>query len=243
MGRWNWWLPQPLARALRVSRRRSSRPPSARKVRLADGSLSTQPEDSTRAASLHAHCAHHRGRARVLAGLLAGLRYALRAAPDAARDRPARRHTGPTGERMLTAEWHFAWRGAGRVDRPHRRDHKRGERPVDFGTTIGFYDPHRRLAARRDRAVKDSRPAVHRLAGRRRDRPRRHFEDDTLDPLDLLGNRGRSGARPDLEPWWAPLTTRACTRMSAEVASAIEQEPAPPRSISDPHLGGRLTKR
>jgi hypothetical protein len=53
---------------------------------------------------------------------------------------------GPTGERTLSAEWHFAWALNGRAVQdvwiaPDRRDRERGEPPVDWGTTIRFYDP------------------------------------------------------------------------------------------------------
>jgi hypothetical protein len=53
---------------------------------------------------------------------------------------------GPTGERTLTAEWHFAWALNGHAVQdvwiaPHRRDRERGEPPVDWGTTVRFYDP------------------------------------------------------------------------------------------------------
>jgi hypothetical protein len=53
---------------------------------------------------------------------------------------------GPTGERTLSAEWHFAWALNGHAVQdvwiaPHRRDRERGEAPVDWGTTIRFYDP------------------------------------------------------------------------------------------------------
>ena len=53
---------------------------------------------------------------------------------------------GHAGERELTAEWHFAWALNGRAVQdvwiaPHRRDRARGEPPVDWGTTIRFYDP------------------------------------------------------------------------------------------------------
>jgi hypothetical protein len=53
----------------------------------------------------------------------------------------------PTGEqRTLTAEWHFAWALNGHAVQdvwiaPQRRDRERGEPPVDWGTTIRFYDP------------------------------------------------------------------------------------------------------
>jgi hypothetical protein len=53
---------------------------------------------------------------------------------------------GPTDERRLSGEWHFAWALNGHAVQdvwiaPHRRDRKRGEAPVDWGTTIRFYDP------------------------------------------------------------------------------------------------------
>jgi hypothetical protein len=52
----------------------------------------------------------------------------------------------PTGERRLSAEWHFGWTLNGRAVQgvwiaPSRRDRQRGEPPVDWGTTIRFYDP------------------------------------------------------------------------------------------------------
>lgn len=51
----------------------------------------------------------------------------------------------PDGERRLSAEWHFSWALNGRAVQdiwiaPSRRDRERGEREVDWGTSVRFYD-------------------------------------------------------------------------------------------------------
>jgi 2-polyprenyl-6-methoxyphenol hydroxylase-like FAD-dependent oxidoreductase len=88
---------------------------------------------------------------------------------------------GLSGQRTVTAEWHFAWALNGHAVQdvwiaPHRRDRECGEPPVDWGTTIRFYDPGiDAWAIDLDRARERPRPAVHRPLGRRRDRPRRQL--------------------------------------------------------------------
>jgi len=53
----------------------------------------------------------------------------------------------PDGERRLSAEWHFAWALNGRAVQdvwiaPSRRDRdEQGEREVDWGASVRFYDP------------------------------------------------------------------------------------------------------
>jgi hypothetical protein len=50
------------------------------------------------------------------------------------------------GRRKLSAEWHFTWALNGRAVldvwiAPSRRDRERGEPPVEWGTSLRFYDP------------------------------------------------------------------------------------------------------